>query len=80
MSVVTSKYFRNRKVGHGVGECDETFTYPIEDSLKTYGLDDKFHMEFSHESMYTSRNSIVLNVADAKRLKKQLEEFIALNS
>lgn len=80
MSTVLSELYKNTTVGHSSDEFGEDFPYSIEDVLKAYGSDDKFYLELKHYSMYHTHNSIVLDVSDAKRLKKQLEEFIKLNS
>lgn len=80
MSVVTSEFFKREKQQRSQDDFGEDYTYSIQDILKTYALDDKFHLELSHYSMYHTFNSITLNVSEAKKLKKQLEEFISLNS
>lgn len=49
--------------------------------LKSYGLDDKFHLDMKERLMSGWSHEIRMNfsVAEAKILKKQLEEFITQN-
>ena len=70
MSVVLSQLF-NRK--------DER---NVEYQLKSYALDDKFYLHMKRHSVLGGAQSICMDfsVAEAKTLKKQLEEFISQNS
>lgn len=69
MSVVISQFF-NHKKGND------------EYQLKSYGLDDKFYLNMeSYNTVSGWRNKVYMDfsVAEAKILKKQLEEFIEQN-
>lgn len=71
MSCVLSKLFSH---------TDERHT---EYKLKSYALDDKFYLEMQeYQTIHGWRTGINMNfsVAEAKVLKKQLEEFIAHNN
>lgn len=50
--------------------------------LKSYALDDKFHLDMKQRLVSGWQHEIKMNfsVAEAKVLKKQLEEFIAQNT
>lgn len=50
--------------------------------LKSYALDDKFHLDMKQRLVSGWHHEIRMNfsVAEAKILKKQLEEFIAQNT
>lgn len=83
MSCVVSEVFEHKKKQMGTDyETDCDFSYNTSQELKTYGLDDKFHVEGTYYSAMqgTVRTSIQLSVSEAKRLKRQLEEFIFQNS
>ena len=69
MSVVCTEIFKHEDERHR------------EHRLKSYAIDDKFYLDMQEFSviMGVSRADITLSVAEAKILKKQLEEFIAQN-
>jgi hypothetical protein len=66
--------------------CTEVFKHVnarnVENVLKSYALDDKFYFRMEEFSVMggVNRTGIELSVAEAKIVKKQLEEFIAQNT
>lgn len=65
--------------------CSEIFKHTdkrnIEYTLKSYSLDDKFHLDMNRFSVICGSVSVCMDfsVTEAKILKRQLEEFIAQN-
>ena len=65
--------------------CSELFKHEdkrnIEYTLKSYALDDRFYLDMKQFSVLggVQRIGMDFSVAEAKILKRQLEEFIAQN-
>lgn len=66
--------------------CTELFCHTdkrnVEYQLKSYALDDKFYLHMKQFSIMGGATNVCMDfsVAEAKILKKQLEEFIAQNT
>lgn len=83
MSCVVSEIFRHSEKKAVCGdEINEVFYNTSTQTLKTFGDNDKFYVlgECSSTLQGCVRTRIELSVSEAKRLKKQLEEFILNNS
>lgn len=65
--------------------CTELFNHTdernVKRQLKSYALDDKFYLHMKQFSVMGGATSVHMDfsVAEAKILKKQLEEFISQN-
>ena len=65
--------------------CTELFNHTdernVEYKLKSYALDDRFYLHMNQFSVMGGSTSVRMDfsVAEAKVLKKQLEEFISQN-
>lgn len=78
MGVVCREKYSNESTvtcGYDDDACELT----AEDKIEAYGIDDTFYIEASHHSTYNTRINVKLNKDDAKRLIRQLQEFIAQN-
>lgn len=81
LSCVTSETFEHKEQKTGT-DNGEDFNYNTSQSLTTYGLDNEFYVHGKYYSALQGSvsTSIVLSVSEAKKLKKQLDEFIKQNS
>lgn len=79
MSVVCREKYSNKRTVT-CGYDDDAYDLTAEDKIEAYGIGDTFHIEASHSSTYNTRINVKLNKDDAKRLVRQLQEFIAQNS
>lgn len=68
MSCVTSKFIENKQ---GNSEY----------KMKSYAIDDTFHIDITRENLYerTQQMRMNLSVSEAMVLKDQLEQFIRMN-